>query len=129
LFVTLFAYGIIFFFLLLNLNSNYQVMILAECFPTVSDVNLEEGDSTTPLESCAEATKMFEDEDNDPANPEALTTDHRSFADELSDTMESNHDNDADHAFLVDAASAKATAQPPKRSSSAFAEEDDLLDL
>jgi hypothetical protein len=100
LFVTLFAYGIIFFFLLLNLNSNYQVMILAECFPTVSYVNLEEGDSTTPLESCAEATKMFEDEDNDPANPGALTIDHRSFADELSDTSELNHDNDADHAFL-----------------------------
>jgi hypothetical protein len=114
---------------MLNLNSNCQVMIFAECFPTISDGNLEEGDSTAPLESCAKATEIFEDEDNDPANPEALTTDHRSFADELSDTAESNHDNDADHSFLVDAASEKATAQPPKRSSGGFTDEDDLLDF
>jgi hypothetical protein len=72
---------------------------------------------------------MFEDEDNDPANPEALNTDHRSFADELSDTTKSNHNNDADHASFVDAASEKATAQPPKRSSGGFTDEDDLFEL
>jgi hypothetical protein len=104
-------------------------MLPAECFPNVSNDNLQEGDSTIPLGSCAEVNEMFEDEDNDPANPEALTTDHRSFADELSDTTESNHDNDAHHAFLVDATSEKATAQLPKRSSGGFADEDDLLDL
>jgi hypothetical protein len=43
----------------------------------VSDDNLEEGDCTAPAESCAEENDMFEDEDNDPTNPEALTTDHR----------------------------------------------------
>jgi hypothetical protein len=95
----------------------------------VSDDNLEEGDSTAPVESCAEGNDMFEDEDNDPANPKALTTDHRSFADELSDTAESTHDNDAHHASFVDAALEKATAQPPKRSSGGFTDEDDLFEL
>jgi hypothetical protein len=95
----------------------------------VSDENLEEGDSTAPIESCAEENEVFEDEDNDPANPEALSADHRCFADELSDTAESNHDNDADHAPFIDAAPEKTSAQPPKRPSGGFAEEDDLLDL
>jgi hypothetical protein len=96
----------------------------AECFPNVSDDNIEEGDSTAPEEN-----EHFEDEDNDPANFEALTTDHRSFADDLSDTTESNHDNDADHAPFVDAAPEKANTQPAKRPSGGFADEDDLLDL
>ncbi|KAK1677041.1 hypothetical protein QYE76_037889 [Lolium multiflorum] len=106
-----------------------EVLSTTECFPNVSDENLEEGDSTSLIESYAEENEMFEDEDNDPANPEALTTDHRSFADELSDTAESNHDNHADHAPFVDAASEKTTAQPPKRSSGGFADEDDLLEF
>jgi hypothetical protein len=95
----------------------------------VSDENLEEGDSTANIESCADENEVLEDEDNDPANPEAFSADHRSFDDELSDTAESNHDNDADHAPFADAAPEKAGAQPPKRPSGGFVDEDDLLDL
>ena len=72
------------------------------------------------MESCTEENEVFEDEDNDPTNPEAHSADHRSFADDLSDTAESNHDNDADHAPFVDAAPEKASAQPPKRPSGGF---------
>jgi hypothetical protein len=95
----------------------------------MSDDNLGEGDSTSPVESCAEENENFEDEDNDPANPEALSTDHRSFADDVNDTAESNHDNDVDHAPFIDAVPEKASAQSPKRPSGGFADEDDLLDL
>jgi hypothetical protein len=38
----------------------------------VLDENLEEGDSTTNIESRAEENEVLEDEDNDPANPEAF---------------------------------------------------------
>jgi hypothetical protein len=65
-------------------------MLAPECFPNISDEDLEEGDSSVPMESRAEENEDFEDEDNDPANPEALSTDHRSFADDISDTAESN---------------------------------------
>jgi hypothetical protein len=99
-------------------------MSTAECFPNVSDENLEKGDSTAPMEPCAAENEAFEDEYNDPTNPEALSTDHRSFVDDLSDTAESNHDNGAHHAPVVDAA-----PEPPKRPSGGFADEDDLLDL
>jgi hypothetical protein len=104
-------------------------LLSAECFPIVSDENLEEGDSSVPMESCAEENEAFEDEDNDPANPEVLFTYHRSFADDISDTMESNHDNDDDHAAFVDAAPEKANTQTSKRPSGGFADEDDLFDL
>jgi hypothetical protein len=78
------------------------------------------------MESCAEENEA---EDNDPANPEALSTDHRSFADDISATAESNHDNDADHVVFVDAAPEKASAQTSKRPSGGFIDEDDLFDL
>jgi hypothetical protein len=54
----------------------------------VSEENLEEGNSTVNIESCAEDNEILEEEDNDPANPEAFSADHRSFADDLSDTTE-----------------------------------------
>ena len=79
------------------------------------------------MESRAEENEDFED--NDPANPEALSTDHRSFADVISDTAESNYDNDADHAAFVDATPEKANTQTSKRPSGGFADEDDLFDL
>jgi hypothetical protein len=62
-------------------------------------------------------------------NSEALSTEPRSFADDMSDTVESNHDDDADHTVFIDAASEKASLQPSKRTSSGFADEDDLFDL
>jgi hypothetical protein len=45
----------------------------------VSKENLEEGDSTINIESCAEDNKVLEEEDNDPTNPEAFSVDLRSF--------------------------------------------------
>ncbi|KAK1691856.1 hypothetical protein QYE76_008553 [Lolium multiflorum] len=106
-----------------------QVPVAAECFLNVSDDNLEGRNSSIPAESHTEENACHEDEDNDPANPEALSTDPKSFADDISDTAESNHDDDADRAAFVDAAAEKANVQPPKRSSGGFADEDDLFDL
>ncbi|KAK1698021.1 hypothetical protein QYE76_014718 [Lolium multiflorum] len=106
-----------------------EVPSTAECFPTVSEENLKEGDFIVSIESCAEDNEVLEEEDNDPVNPEAFSADHRSFADDLSDTAESNHDNDVDRAPSVDAALEKTSAQPPKRPSGGFADEDDLLDF
>jgi hypothetical protein len=95
----------------------------------VSEENLEEGDSTVKIESYVEDNEVLEQEDNGPANPKAFSSDRRSFVDDLNDTAESNHDNDADRAPFVDAAQEKTSAQPPKRPSGGFADEDDLLDL
>ncbi|KAK1682234.1 hypothetical protein QYE76_043082 [Lolium multiflorum] len=50
-------------------------------------------------------------------------------ADDLSDTAESMHDDDADQAAFVDAAAEEAKALPSKRSYGGFADEDDLWDL
>lgn len=52
----------------------------------MSEENLEEGDSTVNIESSAEENEVLGNEDNDPANPEAFSADHRSFTDDLSDT-------------------------------------------
>jgi hypothetical protein len=62
-------------------------------------------------------------------NPEASSIDPRSLTDHTSDTVESNHGDDADCAAFVDAATEKANVQPPKRSSGGFAGEDDLFVL
>jgi hypothetical protein len=97
--------------------------------PISSEENPEEAGTTVNIESCAKDNEVLEEEENDLANPEAFSADHRSFADDLSDTAESNHDNDADRAPFVDAAQEKTSAQPPKRPSGGFADEDDLLDL
>ncbi|KAK1662227.1 hypothetical protein QYE76_050386 [Lolium multiflorum] len=91
--------------------------------------NLEEGGSTVKIESCAKDNEVLEEEDNDPANPKAFSADHRYFADDLSDTAESNHDNDVDRAPFVDAAPEKTSAQPPNRPSGGFSDEDALLDF
>jgi hypothetical protein len=93
----------------------------------VSKENPEEGGSTANIKSCAEDNEILEGDDNDLANPEAFSVDHRSLADDLSDTAESNHDNDVDRAPFVHAAPEKPSAQPPKRPSGGFADEDDLL--
>lgn len=87
-----------------------QVPPTAEYFPIVSEENSEEGGSTTNVKSCAEDNEVLEGEDNDLANPEAFSADHRTCANELTDTSESNHDNDADRAPFVHAASEKASA-------------------
>jgi hypothetical protein len=58
-------------------------------------------------------------------NPKAFSIDPKSFADDMSDTAESNHDDDADRAAFVNAAE-EANVLPLKRSSDGFADEDNL---
>ncbi|KAK1600867.1 hypothetical protein QYE76_017954 [Lolium multiflorum] len=62
----------------------------------------------------------------------ALTAEHqKALAVELTDTSESSpsdrYDNDADHVLFFGAAPEVSTAQPPKRPSGGFADEDELL--
>ena len=102
----------IFCFSLLNSHLLRQVPATVKYFPSVSEVedDPEDGDSTANVESCTNVAKDSEapeGEDNDPANPEASSADHRILNDELTDTTESNHDNDADRAPFVDAAPEK----------------------
>jgi hypothetical protein len=89
-----------------NLCLIRQVPSTAEYFPILSEdeENPDEGGSTANIKFCAEDNDVLEGEDNDSANPEAFSTDHRTLADELTDTAESNHDNDADRAPFVHAA-------------------------
>jgi hypothetical protein len=122
----------IFCFISLNLYLLSQIPSTAEYFPVayVDEENPEEGDSTANVESCtnvADDSDAPKGEDNDPANPEASSTDHRILDDVLTDTGESNHDNDADRVPFVHAALEKSSAQPPKRPSGGFADEDHLL--
>jgi hypothetical protein len=118
-------------FALSNLCLIWQVPSTAKYFPIMSEdeENPEEGGSTTNIKSCAENNEVLEGEDNDSANPEAFYVDHRTLVDELIDTADSNHDNDADRAPFVHATPEKTSAHPPKRPSGGFADEDDLLDL
>jgi hypothetical protein len=104
----------------------------AEYFPIVSEdeENLEEGDSTANMESCAEVaddSEASKEEDNNLSDPEAPSSDHKILDDELTDTEKSNHDNDVDRVLFVHAAPEKSSAQPLKRPSSGFADEDYLL--
>ena len=77
----------------------------------------------------AEDSEASREEDNNPLNPEAPSAEHHKILDdELTDTSESSqHDNDADRVPFVDAAPGTSIAQPPKRPSGGFADEDDLL--
>ncbi|KAK1612450.1 hypothetical protein QYE76_036123 [Lolium multiflorum] len=109
-----------------------EIPSTAEYFPIASEDegNPEEGGSTANVECCtevAEDSEALKGEDNDPANPEASSADHIILDDELNDTAVSNHDNDADRAPFVHASLEKSSAQPPKRPSGGFADEDNLL--
>ena len=95
----------------------------------MSSDNIEARSSSIPVEFRTEENADLEDEDNDPMNPEAFSIDPRSFAVDMSDTAESNHDDDADRAAFVDAAAEKANVLPSKRSTGGSADEDDLLDM
>jgi hypothetical protein len=55
----------------------------------MSDDNLEERNSSIPIEPPTEDNVDPEDEDNDPMNPEAFSIDPKSLADDTSDTVES----------------------------------------
>ncbi|KAK1684688.1 hypothetical protein QYE76_045536 [Lolium multiflorum] len=102
-----------------------EIQIAPECSQELSDNVPEERNPSDPVESYMGP----EDEENDPMNPEALSIDPKSLADDTSDTTESNHDDDADRVVFVDAAAEKADVLPAKRSSGGFADEDDLLDF
>jgi hypothetical protein len=111
-----------------------QVPVTVKYFPAVSEVEKdpEDGDSTVNVEShvdIAEDSEDSKEEDNSPFNPEASSTEyHKILDDELTDTAESSqHDNNADRVAFVDAAPGASAAQPSKRPSGGFAEEDDLL--
>ncbi|KAK1684607.1 hypothetical protein QYE76_045455 [Lolium multiflorum] len=110
-------------------NEGNVILPAPEHLPNISSDNLEDRDSSIPIESRTEERANFEDEDDEPTNPEALSTDPRSFADDIRDTAESNHDDDADHTVFVDAALEKASLQPSKIPSGSFVDEDDLFDL
>ena len=122
-----------FCFSLLNSYLLRQVPATVKYFPAVSEVeeDPEDGDSTANVEShveIAEDSEASKEEDNNPFNPEAPSAEHKILDDELTDTAESSqHDNDADRVPFVNAAPGTSTAQPPKRPSGGFADEDDLL--
>jgi hypothetical protein len=113
---------------LFNLAGPINCQILSD--RVEDEENHEEYGSTTNVESCVEVvedSEALKGEDNDPANPEASSADHRILDDELTDTTESNHDNDADRVPFVHAAPEKSNAEPPKRLSGGFVDEHDLL--
>ncbi|KAM0831672.1 hypothetical protein ACQ4PT_065381 [Festuca glaucescens] len=91
----------------------------------------EDGDSTAnakPYAEVVEDNETSKEEDNNPFNPEAPSAKHKILDDELIDTAESSqHDNDADRVPFVTAAPETSSAQPPKRPSGGFADEDDFL--
>jgi hypothetical protein len=79
----------------------------------------------------SEATKD-EEEENRSVGPEVLTTKRqKALTDELTDTAESGpsdrYDNDADRVRCIGAAPEVPAAQPQKRPSGSFADEDELL--
>ena len=123
----------IFCFSLLNSHLLRQVPATVKYFPSVSEVenDSEDGDSTANVEShveIAEVSEASKEEDNNPFNPEAPSAKHKILDDELTDTAESSqHDNDVDRVPFVNAALETSSAQPPKRPSGGFADEDDLL--
>ena len=111
-----------------------QVPATAKYYPVISEIEEEpeDGDSTGNVEShigVAEDSEASKEEDNSPFNPEAPSAEyHKILDDELTDTAESSqHDNDADRVLFVGVAPESSTAQPPKRPSGGFAEEDELL--
>jgi hypothetical protein len=110
-----------------------QVPATVKYFPGVSEVEKdpEDDDSTAnaePYAEVAEDSEASKEEDNNLSNPEAPSAEHKILDDELTNTVESSqHDNDADRLPFVNAAPKTSSAQPPKRPSGGFADEDDLL--
>jgi hypothetical protein len=91
--------------------------------------DFEENESTANAESDTGMIKINKtlSEDINPASPEASSTVLRTCDDAFFDTAKLSHGNEADRAPFVYATSEKASAQPPRRTSSGFANEDDLL--
>jgi hypothetical protein len=111
-----------------------QVPVTDKYFPAVSEVeeDPEDCDSTANVElhvEAAEDNEASKEEDNSPFNPESPSVEyHKILDDDLTDTAESSqHDNDADHIPFVNVTPGMSIAQPPKRPSGGFADEDDFL--
>nr|XP_051221934.1 uncharacterized protein LOC127340201 [Lolium perenne] len=93
-------------------------------------IDTSEGrDSSAPTGFHTEENASPKDERDDPINSKADFINPPSPANDISDTAESMHDDEADHAAFVDAAVEEAKALPAKRPSGGFADEDDLFDL
>jgi hypothetical protein len=108
----------------------HQIPLTTDYFPTVSgtEENPKDGDSTANVEFCTEVAEDSEASEEEDNNPRAPSTEHKILDDDLADTAESSqHDNDADHVPFAHAAPEKSSAQPQKRPSGGFADEDDLL--
>jgi hypothetical protein len=114
-----------------------QVPATAKYYPDVSETEEDPKDdeSTGNIEYRVEVFEDIEaskEEENNPFNPEALSAKyHKTLDDELTDTAESSpndqHDNDVDRVLFVDAVLETYNAQPPKRRSGGFADEDGLF--
>jgi hypothetical protein len=119
-------------FVLLSYHVPRLVPAIAKYYPTVSETEEEPEDdeSNGNIEDVevVEDNEASKEEEKNPFNLEALFAEHhKTLDDELTDTAESNHENDVDCAPFVHATPEKSSAQPPKRPSSGFADEDDLL--
>jgi hypothetical protein len=113
------------FFASIDLSTNKHLPNLSE-----DEGNLEENESSADVESgpgVIKINEIFPKEDTDPANLEASYVVHRTYDDVLLDIDELSHGDEADHAPFVRAAPEKTSAQPPKKFSGDFADEDDLL--
>jgi hypothetical protein len=110
----------------------WQTLLTVKHLPNLSgdDEDLEENESTTNAESDTGVIKIDETlskKDINPASLGASSAVLKAYDDALFDTAKSSHGNEADRTPFVHAASEKASAQPPRRSSGGFADEDDLL--
>jgi hypothetical protein len=107
-----------------------QIPLTADYFLTMSGIEEipEDGDSTANVEFCTEVAEDSETSEEEDNNPRAPSAEHKILDDDLANTAEpSQHDNDADHVPFAHAAPEKSSAQPQKRPSGGFADEDDLL--
>ena len=106
-----------------------QIPIAPEDLRNLPNDTSEGRDSSAPVGFHTEENASPKDERDDPMNSEADFINPPSPANNISDTAGSMRDDDADHAAFVDAPVEEAKASPVKRSSSGFADEDDLFDL
>jgi hypothetical protein len=100
-----------------------------ECLQDLSNNSFEKRDSSVLVGSHTKGNASPINDHDDPMNPEAFSFNPRFSADDISDTAGSIHDDDVDRIAFVDAAAEKADVLPPKRSSGAFVDEDDLYDM
>jgi hypothetical protein len=120
-----------------------QASTIARCYPSAPETGEEPEDdeSARNVEVNVEAVEDSDatEDEEEKGKEEDETNDAGAFiakrqrapVDELTDTAElspsGQNDDDVDRALFVGAAPEASTAQPPKRPSGVFADEDDLL--